>query len=459
MNNIRLKVLFLALASASVTSFADVNLYGKVAVGLENDQFQNNTIPGGGSVQDYGSYFGIRGTDPVYGETAVIWQVEQYLDIASGQSYYNTTGGGMIVPNPSSPTNFSGYVKNDTNTLASSETYLGLQGGWGRVRMGNLSNFMRSNMGNTDMFNYDNGVNGLGNFSRTAKLVSTALRYDSPTVAGFNLVALYGFNTNGTTDLTGVTTSNNFGGGLNGVYSGGIMSFGINWAYGNWSAGLGTMIWQQVGNYSTSWSGLTSCSDSDSSSATCYTNATYSNAYANRLEVGYNDPDGLIANAGFQTTSGLAWNSWANSGGTLGVTYNPGFQGAATQLNDNSQLQTQEAALSLGYHIGPWTPKIGYAYGSNLMYGGNAWSVATGNASQVGDSGYQQVVAELDWNITPRTIAFVGYGQVWYGQTLSNVSFGPTTNNGNATEGDNITGGQAYLENQSSFAVGFSHTF
>ncbi|MBP9743195.1 MAG: hypothetical protein KBD37_07555, partial [Burkholderiales bacterium] len=84
------KLLAFFLASSSAGIFADVNLYGRVAVGLENDDFQNTTAPGGNSVQDYGSYFGIRGVDSVYGETAAIWQVEQFLDLTAGQAYYST---------------------------------------------------------------------------------------------------------------------------------------------------------------------------------------------------------------------------------------------------------------------------------------------------------------------------------------------------------------------------------
>ena len=459
MKTIQSRVLLATLASLSAVTFADVNLYGKVAVGLGDDQFQNNTIPGGGSVQDYGSYFGIRGADPVYGQTAVIWQVEQYLDIASGQSYYNTTGYGMVVPNPLTPGNQNGYMKNNTNTLASSETYLGLQGEWGRIRMGNLSNYVRSNMGNTNMFNCANGVNCLGNLTRTSRLIPTSVRYDTPTVGGFNAMAMYGFDTNGTNGVTGVNVVNNYGAGLNGSYSGGIIAGGIGYANGNWEVNLGTMIWQQVGNYSTGASGLTGATVNINGA-----NPAYSYAYANTLELGYNDPDGLIANLAFQTTSGMAWNSWAVSGGTLGVTYNPGYQSQAQMLNNNAQLQTQEVGVSFGYHLGPWTPKIGYAYGNNLMVGGNPFQIAAGQAQQIGDSGYQNVAAELDWNITPRTIAFVNYGQVWYGGTLQNVAFGNTTTNTNAGNGGGfalgtVNGNNQYLANQSSFAVGFSHTF
>ncbi|MFN8770276.1 MAG: porin [Neisseriaceae bacterium] len=465
MKNVYSKVLFVTLSSISALSFADVSLYGKVAVGLENDQFQNNTIPGGGSVQDYGSYFGIRGVDPVYGENAVIWQVEQYLDISSGQSYYSNTGYGMVVPFPNAnlnsnniPTNWNGYVKNDMNTLASSETYLGLQGAWGRFRMGNLSNYMRSNMGNTNMFNCANGINCLGVFTRTSRLIPTSIRYDSPVFGGFNISAGYGFNTNGGTGISGINAFNTFNSGLNGSYSGGIISGGIGWTNGNWQANLGTMIWQQVGNYATGANGLTNCSGIGTST-TCFPNSTYSNAYASTFEVGYNDPDGLIANVGFQITSGMAWSGWAVSGGTLGVTYSPGYQAVAQQLFENAQLQTQEIAVSLGYHLGPWTPKIGYAYGNNLMVGGSPFSLIAGSAQQIANSGYQNVAAELDWNITPRTIAFVNYGQIWYGQTLQNVAFPNIVNGAPAASQGTVNGITQYVANQSTFGVGFSHTF
>jgi predicted porin len=456
MKKIRKKVLSVALASISAVSFADVTLYGKVAVGMQNDQFQNSTIPGGGNIQDYGSYFGIRGTDQVYGETAVIWQVEQYLDLAAGQSYFATTGGNMTVPNSGNPGNFNGYMRNNVNTLASSETYLGLQGAWGRVRMGNISNYVRSNMGYTNMFNSGNsGANALGNLTRTSRLIPTSVRYDSPDLDGFNFSLMYGFDTNGMVDMTGVNQSNNYGAGLNGVYSGGIIAGGIGYAYGDWAVNLATMIWQQVGNYSTGSSGLSNCGGQQ-----CFPNSTYSNAYANTLEVAYNDPDGLIANVALQTTSGMAWNSWANSGGTLGVMYNPGVQAQAEEIFQTAQLQTQELGVSFGYHLGAWTPKIGYAYGNNLMKNGNPLEVATGSAQQIGNSGYQNVAAELDWNITPRTIAFVNYGQIWYGDTLQNVAFtAPTTGQQPQAVAGSVDGNTQYLANQSTVAIGFSHTF
>jgi predicted porin len=440
--NFKLKTLTLALSSLATMSFADVTLYGKVAAGIENDQFQGytNKIPSS-SVQDYGSYFGIRGIDPVYGKTSAIWQVEQYLDIASGQAYSQTTASNMIVPRNGSG---NGHVNREVNVLASSETYIGLQGELGRVRLGNISNFMRGNMGNVDIYNYGNGVNGLGTFSRTNKLIPTSIRYDSPTWMGFSVMSMYGFNSNGLNSASAVSGANNFGEGLDGYYSGGIWSTGINWSYSNWSVALGTTIWENVGTYSTATNGLAPNSN--------YPNSSYTPAYANRLELAYNNPTGLLVGVGFQTTSGMAWNSWPNSGGTVfGVTGNSGYQNQANIIAMTKAIQTQEVAASLGYHLGQWTPKIGYAHGANWMRDGNVGAVIDGSAEQIANTGYDQFVVELDWSLTPRTLAFVNFGQVFYGDTLSNITMG---SNAGIVDGNN-----QYSTNQSTVAVGFSHTF
>jgi hypothetical protein len=444
-------ITFLLLIIDSQIIFADVTLYGKVAAGLENDQFQNsNKIPSS-SVQDYGSYFGIRGIDPVYGTTSVIWQVEQYLDIVAGQAYNNTTGGGMIVPNPNSPNSPQNHVNNQTNVLASSETYVGIQGDFGRVRLGNIANFMRSNMGSVDIYNYGNGVNGFGVFSRTNKLIPTSIRYDTDTWMGFSLMGMYGFNSNGLNSASGINGANNFGSGLSGYYAGGIYSFGINWGYDEWSVALGSTIWQNVGTYSTPTSGL--------SEVTNYPNSSYTGAYADRLELSYNDPDGIILGLGFQITNGMAWNGWPNSGGTLGVGYNSSFVNQANIVFNTKAIQTQELAGSLGYHFGQWTPKIGYAHGGNWMRQGDIDAVIMGNAEQIPNTGYDQFVFELDLNITPRTIAFINFGQVFYGDTLSNITFGSDANSMPKPYKTNVDGSNAYLTNQSTVGIGFSHTF
>lgn len=456
------KLLALALSTASSAVFADVSLYGRVAVGVENDQFQNTTIPGTSNIQDYGSYFGIRGVDPVYGDTSAIWQVEQLLDVTTMQPYYFNSAGGLTPPRSGVPgtctaksngtcTGSPGRVTTILNTLASSESYLGLQGLWGRMKIGNLSNYMRSDMGTVDIYNYANGVNGFALFSRTSRILPTSIRYDSPSWSGFSFSGMYSFNTNGQPGVSGIGATNDFGVGLDGYYSGGIYSAGMGWSGSNFTVNLGTTVWQNVGAYTNGMGGM--------NTPTNISNAVqYYNAYANRLELSYDNPDGLIVGLGVQTTNGMGWNFWVNSGGSFNnFVVNPGYfnQGLTT-----NQYQTQELGASLGYHFGPWTPKIGYMFGNNMMYNGNLGTVLLGTADQIPNSGYQQAVAELDWNINPRTIVFVNYGQAWYGSTLQNTSW-CGTNCGNPA--NNYTGtvngnNQAFFD-QSTVGIGLSHTF
>jgi len=184
--------------------------------------------------------------------------------------------------------------------------------------------------------------------------------------------------------------------------------------------------------------------------------AQYGNAYLDRLEILYNDPDGIYASVGMQTTSGLGWTAWANSGGSFNnYIVNSAYNYAGLS---SAEYQTREFAASLGYHLGMWSPKIGYAYGNNLMYGGAFSNVLVGNASQIPDSGYQQIVAELDLTLDPQTTVFANYGQIWFGNTLQNISYcGANCNQGSVI--GNVNGNNQAFYNQSTIAVGLSHTF
>mgnify|MGYP003397907986 FL=1 len=65
------------------------------------------------------------------------------------------------------------------------------------------------------------------------------------------------------------------------------------------------------------------------------------------------------------------------------------------------------------------------------------------------------MVGELDWNITPRTIAFVSSGLQMWGNTAQNMYKGPQPDNGADL---NSLSGSMYTNNVTT-AVGFSHTF
>lgn len=445
----KISLLYAALITSRI-AYADINLYGRVAIGMERDQFSNTTLPSTGSIQDFGSYFGLRGDESLYGQTSALWQIEQFVDLTTGQGYFSATGFGTIPKRDWSP--MIGRVWQQRNTLASSESYLGLQGvEWGRIRLGNLSNYMRSSMGSVDLYNYAAGANGLGVYSRTTGLMSTSIRYDSPVWYGISFVLDYSFNNLGqmfTSGMNGPVA--NFGAGLNGNYSGGVYNFGLGWKENNISVKWGTLLFQQVGTYA-SGNGVGVPSEYPSASA-------YNNAYASRLEFGYNNVDGGgILGLGFQVASGLGWYGWANSGGSFGNYFaNPGVN---TTGLDSNQYQTQEVALTGGWHFGAWTPKLSYAYGNNMMYNGNLWGVSTGSANQIGNSGYQQVAAELDWNVSSKTIVFLGYGQIWYGNTLQNIAYCGSLNCAAQNVGATINGSNQAFFNQATATLGFSHTF
>ena len=442
------KLLASLLSVTSAISIADVSLYGKLALGIHQDNFQNSTEPNTTSIQDFGSYFGIRGYDQVYGQTSAIWQIEQFLDLVAGQAYTVNTGGNLIIPRDGVTGPQGGREIVQLNTLASGESYLGLQGLWGRLRIGNLSNYVRSSMGAVDLYIYAAGADGASVYSRTPLLLPTSIRFDSPTWAGFSFAAMYSFQSSNQGGIYALGAANSLGpGGLNGFYSGGIYTLGAGWAGNNFTVKATTMINQDVGSYTNNFS------SSFNSVGATYPNSSYNNAYANRIEVGYNDPDGAIAGIGLQTTSGWGWNAWPNSGGSWGnYITNPGFNYPG--LNSN-QFQTQEVGLSVGWHLGPWTPKASYLYGNNLMYNSNVVNVAVGNGNQIPNSGYQQILGEIDWNITPRTIVFVNYGQIWFGNTIANISFcGNSCANVTSVDASN-----RYARSQGTGGIGFTHTF
>lgn len=454
------------LGSVSVSSFADVTLYGKIAAALEYDSFPqpNQVQPGGWSVQNYFSYFGLRGTDQVAGETAVVWQIENRIDPTSGEMYQKTTAANWVPQSPYA-NGAKGVITNSYNTFASSDSYVGLQGAWGRARIGNISNTFRTNTGAVDIYN-GNNANSFGNYDRVMRILPMNLRYDSPSWSNFIFSAYYSFNQDGNFNVGG-SNGNGAAGGADMNTFNGYPIFGAVLAYqpGNFSVTWNNQMWQNVGQYV----------DMGGSSPAIYGNQTVSqpyNAFVSRLELGYNNRDSWFIGAGAQITQGLGWFSQPGFGNMNNVWINnPQANGINNQYvtNCNGQtgycalnvavLSTAEAGVSFGWHINNWTPKIGYMYGANMMAGGNPWNIISGN-NQLGNTGYQQFAAELDWNITPRTIAFVSTGQIWYGSSAYNLyRYNPTNNGGTGPDSSYMANNATAWNNNFTTAFGLSHTF
>ncbi len=462
------KILALICASISCGSYADVTLYGRVSAALENDTFPsaNQVQPGGTSVQDYGSYFGIRGTDNVYGQTAAIWQVEQFLNITTGEAYQNTTGSGWV-PNHPGNTTYYGQPTSGVNVLASSDSYIGLQGAWGRVRIGNLSNTFRTNTGAVDIYNGAN-ANVFGTYDRMLAVLPNNVKYDSPAWGDVSFSAYYSFNLDGNFNTGGANGNGmDAAGDMNGANNAGIYGFGIFYTPGNVSLTWNNQIYQNTGIYQTMGGSQPGGVGTGANGGFLYTAQQGINAYVSRLELQYDDPDSWFAGVGGQITQGLGYFSVPGNGNMNNYwIQNPSANGVNSQYINSANcangycplnqavLSTAEIGVSFGWHIDNWTPKIGYVYGSNLMAGGSPWDIISGN-NQLGGTGYQQAIAELDWNITPRTIAFVNYGQIWWGNAAQNTIMSDGTNPGaNAI----AQSGSKWINNGTA-AVGFSHTF
>lgn len=460
------KILAVVLGTIAVSSFADVTLYGRVSAAIENDQFpQSNMVePGNTSIQDYGSYFGIRGTDQVIGQMAVIWQVEQFLNITSGEAYQNTSGSNWTPGNPNGSKSASGVPTTGTNVLASSDSYIGLQGNWGRVRIGNLSNTYRTNTGAVDVYNGGN-ANIMGTYDRFVAVLPQMFRYDSPTWGNFSFNAYISANQDGNFN-TGGANGNGMSGSSdeNGYNNAPIYGLGLGYNPGNFSATWNMQIEQNTGIYQTMGSPGNGYGPNACPGPFCQNAQTGINAWSSRLELGYNNADSWFIGAGGQLSQGYGYQSQAGNGamnnlwvmnGSL-ANINSAYQGVSTNgwttLNV-ANLSTAEAGLTFGWHIANWTPKIGYMYGSNVMDGGSPWDII-GGKNQLGGTGYQQLLAELDWNITPRTIAFVSWGQAWWGDTSQNMikSAAPTA-------GTTIANTGSIYSNNATTAIGFSHTF
>lgn len=463
----RKKLLLSVLGFVSSSVFADVTLYGRVTAALEYDSFpsDNQVQPGSVSVQNYGSYFGIRGTDQVIGQTALVWQVENRLDITSGEAYQKTTGSNWV---PQSPANYpsgpKGVITNTYNTLASSDSYIGLQGAWGRARIGNLSNTFRTNTGSVDIYN-GNNANSFGNYDRVLRVLPQTLRYDSPSWSNVMFSAYYSFNQDGNFN-TGGSNANGIAGGadMNTFNGSPIYGFVVAYQPGNFSATWNNQMWTNVGSYQV-MGGNQNGYIGNQQIAQSY------NAYVSRLELGYNNKDSWFIGAGGQISQGLGWysqpgfanmnNIWIQNAQSNGINNqyitNCNGQTGFCALNQ-AVLSTAEAGLSFGWHINNWTPKVGYMYGANVMAGGSPWDIVNGN-NQIGGTGYQQVVAELDWNITPRTIAFVNAGQLWYGSAAQNTIRGTYNNNNAGPSANAIAQNGSSLVNNYTSAVGLSHTF
>lgn len=277
------KLIALAVAALPMAAMADVTLYGNIEASIENGK--SLSYSGGAKksttrIDDTGSLIGFKGGENLGNGLKAIWQVEQGLNIDG------TTGNGSG----------NGY----NNTWATRDSFVGLTGNFGTVRLGKLSTYLNSDMEKFDAWIYGAGVNG-ATWTTANSLdgrLNNAIRYDSPNLNGFKFTAAYGFDEARTT--------------INGNRSNKAV----------WNLGAG---YENAGYFVDA--GYVAFQDTDASGSK---DGNYW-----RLEGGYNANNLLVA---------------------LGYGQSKLYDGAI------DATKAKEAVLTVGYTIGALTPKFTYAH-------------------------------------------------------------------------------------------------
>jgi predicted porin len=174
----------LAAPAAALAQASNVQIYGRANLGVDNYQATGSSTGAGEfksrmRVFDQGSRLGVRGSEDLGGGLKALFQIESGVNIDSGTS-----------------TTQAGSANASAGTFASRDSYVGLEGGFGRVTLGRQNAWYVNGVVEQTNANYVNvglpffsgnlGVLG-GVTARTSNLVL----YTTPTFGGFNVSGWY----------------------------------------------------------------------------------------------------------------------------------------------------------------------------------------------------------------------------------------------------------------------------
>ena len=155
----------LTLAALPVAAMADVTLYGTVKAGVEVSR--TKTTEGNVStkdrtateIADFGSKIGFKGHEHLGNNLNAIWQVEQKTSIAGTDSKWGNR-----------------------------ESFIGLEGGFGKIRAGNLNTVLKDSGDNVNVWESSDANADVLQVSKIGRVENRqiSVRYDSPVFAGFS---------------------------------------------------------------------------------------------------------------------------------------------------------------------------------------------------------------------------------------------------------------------------------
>ena len=338
----------LTLAALPVAAMADVTLYGQIKAGVEISQTkekvagQTTKSKTATEIADFGSRIGFKGHEHLGSNLNAIWQVEQNTSIAGGDKEW-----------------------------ASRESFIGLEGGFGKIRAGKLNSTVKDSSDNVDQWESSNGALNMSVFTRVDKR-AVSVRYDSPVFSGFSASVQYTprDNANPSDKYTHkVPSRDTYYAGLNyensgffGQYAGGFRKNSVDVKDGHVQrlvAGYdaNNLFVSVAGQYAKNWETL----------------GDYAQAQSNGVVTDDMRTAGTNAsNVVFGTAAGL----------------------------DGKGVETVEVAATAAYRAGNVTPRVSYAHGFKAKVDGQ----------KLKGTQYDQVIVGADYDFSKRTTALVSAG-------------------------------------------------
>ena len=343
----------LTLAALPVAAMADVTLYGQIKAGVEVSKVKlgeqtaaklghEKSSKTATEIADFGSRIGFKGHEHLGNNLNAIWQVEQNTSIAGGDKEW-----------------------------ASRESFIGLEGGFGKVRAGKLDSTVKNTSDNVDQWESSNGALNMSVFTRVDER-AVSVRYDSPVFSGFSASVQYTprDNANPSDKYThNDATRDTYYAGLNyensgffGQYAGGFRKNAVSEKDGHVHRLVGgydanNLFVSVAGQYAKNWETL----------------GDYAQAQSNGFVTSAMRAAGTNAsNVVFGTAAGL----------------------------DSRPAETIEVAATAAYRAGNVTPRVSYAHGFKAKVDGE----------KLKGTQYDQVIVGADYDFSKRTTALVSAG-------------------------------------------------
>ena len=339
----------LTLAALPVAAMADVTLYGQIKAGVEISQVKVKKAGTNGAketktktateIADYGSRIGFKGHEHLGNNLNAIWQVEQNTSIAGGNSGF-----------------------------ANRESFIGLEGGFGKVRAGNLNTTLKDSSDSIDPWESSDANSDalqLGKFKRV-DLGGRRIIKKSPVFAGFSASVQYQPRDNANHDDRynhKRAPGDAYYAGLNYENSG----FFARYAGGFAKHDLKTDADGKVVNPLLTTNGTTAGDLKDHQT--------------HRVVAGYDANNLLVAVAAQYDAS------------------KNGYADASNTAYGKKNKQTEVAATA-AYRFGNVTPRVSYAHGFK----------PTVNGKKVANGQYNQVIVGADYDFSKRTSALLSAG-------------------------------------------------